>query len=41
MILEPSSSPYTPSSGANQVDILTFISFDGINAYMSYVKNLA
>jgi hypothetical protein len=41
MILEPSSSPYTPSSGANQVDVLTFISFNGTDAYMSYVKNLA
>lgn len=41
MILEPSASPYTPSSGANQEDILTFISFDGTSAYMSYVKNLA
>ena len=41
MILEPSASPYTPSSGANQEDILTFISFNGTSAYMSYVKNLA
>ena len=41
MISEPSASPYTPSSGANQEDILTFISFNGTSAYMSYVKNLA
>lgn len=43
-IYEPVASPYTPSSGANQEDILTFISFGGgggTRAYMSYVKNLA
>jgi hypothetical protein len=41
MISEPSASPYTPSSGDGQEDILTFISFNGTSAYMSYVKNLA
>lgn len=39
-ILEPSASPYSPSQGVSEVDILTFISFDGSDVYMSYVTNM-
>lgn len=39
-IKQSAGATYTPSTGAGEVDILTFISFDGSDIYMSYVQNL-
>lgn len=39
-VLQVSESLYTPTSTANAEDIVTFISFDASNLYLSNVKNL-
>ena len=33
--------PYTPTSGSNKKDVITFVSWDGNEVYVSDVKNLA
>ena len=39
-IKQSNESPYIPSSGPNEVDILTFIAFDASTVYVSHINNL-
>jgi hypothetical protein len=37
---QPSGSAYTPTLFANAIDVVTFVSFDSTNLYLSYIKRL-